>query len=52
MLKMKITTPKILPHFPTTSEIFAIIDKLNIVKDYFNNDDQFTRLYLKASFLI
>ena len=31
-----------------------IIDTLNIIKDYDNNDDQFTRkrLYLKTSFLI
>ena len=31
-----------------------IIDTLNIIKDYVNNDDQFTRkrLYLKTSFLI
>ena len=63
MSKMKITTPRILPRFPTTSEIFPlkmmrywyhltslpctrtlpIIDTLNIIKDYVNNDDQFTR---------
>ena len=61
---MKITTPIILPRFPTTSEMFPlkmiryqmvsfdvtslytnipIIDTLNIIKDYVNNDDQFTR---------
>ena len=60
---MKITTPRILPHFPTTSEVLPIeddeimasfyvvslytniatIDMLNIIKDYVNNDDQFTR---------
>ena len=58
---MKITTPRIIPRFPTTSvpsedyEIMVsfdvtslytnipIIDTLNIIKDYVNNDDQFTR---------
>ena len=60
---MKITRPRILPRFPTTSKMFPfkndktmvsfnitslytnipIIDKLNIIKDYVNNDDQFTR---------
>ena len=65
MLKMKITTPRILPQFPTISEMFPvpiehdvimvsfdatslytnipIIDRLNIIQDYVNNDDQFTR---------
>ena len=55
MLK-KITMPRILPWFPTTSEMFMlkimvlfditslytnipIIDMLNIIKDYVNNDD-------------
>ena len=60
---MKITMPRIVPRFTTTSEVFPIeddeimassyvislytniatIDMLNIIKDYVNNDDQFTR---------
>ena len=53
---MKITTPKILSRFPTTSEMFPlkimslwyhtnipISDTVNIINDYVNNDDQFTR---------
>ena len=53
---MKTTTPKILSRFPTTSEMIMvsfdvtslftnipIIDTLNIIKDYVNNDDQLTR---------
>ena len=42
MLKKKITTPRILLRFSTTSEIFPIFDTLNVIKDYVNND-QFTR---------
>ena len=57
MLKMKLATPEILSCFPTTSEPFplndiiwrhflvhnSINDTLNIIKNYDNNDDQFTR---------
>ena len=64
MLKMKITVPRSLPHFPTiyirnvsdedveimvsfdVTSLYTnipIIDTLNIIKDYVNNDDQFTR---------
>ena len=60
MLNMKITTPRTLPRFPTTSEMsplkivlsfgvtslytsILLTDTLNIIKDYVNNDDQFTR---------
>ena len=62
MLKMKITVPRSLPHFPTiyirnvrnedvimvsfdVTSLYMnipIIDMLNIIKDYVN-DDQFTR---------
>ena len=55
---MKITTARILPRFPTTSEhdqIMVLFDvtslymnipviyTLNVIKDYVNNNDQFTR---------
>ena len=57
MLKMKLATPEILSCFPTSSEPFSlndiilrhslvhisIIDTLNIIKNYDNNDNQFTR---------
>ena len=58
-VKMKITMPKILPRFPFISEMFPLqmtssdvtslytnipmIDTLNIIKDYVNTNDQFTR---------
>ena len=71
MLKMKITSARILSHFLYISEIFVpiedgkimvlsditslyinilIVDKLNIIKDYVDSNDQFTRkrLYLKT----